>query len=121
MALGLDENRGERITMGVSLRLCGISCSVLAAACGAEPQEAALDLGRGAQALSAAPAPPDGAQSPYTLFEALQVRPLALSPDGRFLFAVNTPDNRLEILRVSDRGLASLGSVSVGLEPVAVA
>ena len=31
----------------------------------------------------------------YTLFETLQVRPLALSPDGNTLFAVNTPDNRL--------------------------
>ena len=30
-------------------------------------------------------------------FESGHVRPLALSPDGAFLFAVNTPDNRLTI------------------------
>ena len=35
--------------------------------------------------------------NPYTLFETLQVRPLALSSDGELLFAANTPDNRLEI------------------------
>jgi DNA-binding beta-propeller fold protein YncE len=60
-------------------------------------------------------------ENPYTLFETLQVRPLALSPDGKTLFAANTPDNRLEIFRVSGGTLSPLGSVSVGLEPVAVA
>lgn len=59
--------------------------------------------------------------NPYTLFETLQTRPLALSPDGRFLFACNTPDNRLEVYRVDGKTLHSLGSVVVGLEPVAVA
>jgi len=59
--------------------------------------------------------------NPYTLFETLQVRPVALSPSGRFLFACNTPDNRLEIFRVTDDGLVQMGGVSVGLEPVAVA
>jgi DNA-binding beta-propeller fold protein YncE len=57
----------------------------------------------------------------YTLFESLQVRPLALSPNGKLLFAANTPDNRLEIFRVSAGKLTPVGSVSVGLEPVAVA
>ncbi len=59
--------------------------------------------------------------NPYTLFESLQVRPLALSPSGKFLFAANTPDNRLEIFKVEDKKLVPFGSVSVGLEPVAVA
>jgi YVTN family beta-propeller protein len=57
----------------------------------------------------------------FTAFESGQVRPLALSPDGKLLFAVNTPDNRLEIFRVSDGQLSAVGSVMVGLEPVAVA
>ena len=60
-------------------------------------------------------------RSRFTLFESGQVRPLALSPNGRLLFACNTPDNRLEVFRVSRRGLAPRGSVAVGLEPVAVA
>ncbi|MCA9676968.1 MAG: hypothetical protein H6709_20475 [Kofleriaceae bacterium] len=59
--------------------------------------------------------------NPYTLFETLQVRPLALSPDGKRLYAANTPDNRLEIFDVTSHGLRSAGSVAVGLEPVAVA
>ncbi|WP_164016483.1 beta-propeller fold lactonase family protein [Pyxidicoccus trucidator] len=59
--------------------------------------------------------------APYTLFESGQVRPLALSPNGKLLFAVNTPDNRLEIFQVTHNGLAHRGSVSVGMEPVAVA
>ncbi|HEY4015207.1 MAG TPA: hypothetical protein VGM06_17810 [Polyangiaceae bacterium] len=58
--------------------------------------------------------------NPYTLFETLQVRPLALSANG-LLFATNTPDNRLEMFRIESRGLQPLGSVVVGLEPVAVA
>ncbi|WP_437942783.1 YncE family protein [Sorangium sp. So ce341] len=61
------------------------------------------------------------AASDFTVFETGQVRPLALSPDGKTLFAVNTPDNRLEIFRVKAAGLKHLGSVPVGLEPVAVA
>src|SRR5215510_6543831 len=61
------------------------------------------------------------ARSSFTLFESGQVRPLALSPSGKFLFAVNTPDNRLEVFKVGASGLVHRGSVPVGLEPVAVA
>src|SRR5437016_11291989 len=57
----------------------------------------------------------------FVLFESGQVRPLALSPNGRRLFAVNTPDNRLEVFDVGTRGLRHVESIPVGLEPVAVA
>jgi DNA-binding beta-propeller fold protein YncE len=57
----------------------------------------------------------------YALFESGQVRPLALSPSGRLLLAVNTPDNRLEIFLVASKNLIKVDSVPVGLEPVAVA
>ena len=66
-------------------------------------------------------ASPALSRSSFTLFESGQVRPLALSPDGKHLFAVNTPDNRLEIFGVNKHGLKHVGSVPVGLEPVAVA
>lgn len=46
---------------------------------------------------------------------------MALSPNGRLLFAVNTPDSRLEIFKVEGSGLVHRSSVPVGLEPVAVA
>ena len=54
-------------------------------------------------------------------FESGQVRPLALSSDGKRLYAVNTPDDRLEVFAVGDRGLTPLASITVGLEPVALA
>jgi len=57
----------------------------------------------------------------YTLFESLQTRPLAMSPNGKLLFALNTPDNRLEIFRINNGALTPVGSITVGLEPVAVA
>src|SRR5262249_19797339 len=59
--------------------------------------------------------------SSFYEFESGQVRPLALSPDGTKLYAVNTPDNRVEIFDVAVSGLTHSGSVPVGLEPVAVA
>jgi DNA-binding beta-propeller fold protein YncE len=69
-------------------------------------------------------APAARAASSFVEFEGAQVRPLALSPDGTHLFAVNTPDNRLEIFDVATDGslvprtLAdySTHTVPVGLE-----
>ena len=57
----------------------------------------------------------------FVEFESGQVRPLALAPDGSRLFAVNTPDNRLEIFAVAAGSLTHIGAVPVGMEPVAVA
>jgi len=58
----------------------------------------------------------------FVTFESGQVRPLALSPSGNQLFAVNTPDNRLEVFDVDPGGaLTPAASIPVGLEPVAVA
>ncbi len=58
----------------------------------------------------------------FTTFESGQVRPLALSPDGARLFAVNTPDDHLEVFDVDGSGgLTHSATVTVGLEPVAVA
>ena len=59
----------------------------------------------------------------FVTFESGQVRPLALSPDGSRVFAVDTPDDRLEVFAV-DPGTGNLthsATVPVGLEPVAVA
>jgi hypothetical protein len=69
------------------------------------------------------------ATSSFVEFESGQVRPLTLSPDGSRLFAVNTPDNRLEIFDVEPDGNLTprnavtypTHTVAVGLEPVAVA
>ncbi len=56
----------------------------------------------------------------YTNFEALQIHPLAITPDGTRLLAVNTPDARLEIFMIGDHSLSRFGDVPVGLEPVSV-
>src|ERR1700687_4762890 len=75
----------------------------------------------------------NGDGSTVTLFETGQVRPLALSANGGFLYAANTPGNRLEIFSTAsaggrrgprqapDNALTAVASVPVGLEPIAVA
>jgi DNA-binding beta-propeller fold protein YncE len=65
--------------------------------------------------------PVHAAASDFVAFESGQVRPLAISPDGRRLFVVNTPDGRLEIFDLSRGRLVHVDSVPVGMEPVAVA
>ncbi|MBL8240558.1 MAG: hypothetical protein JNM66_24275 [Bryobacterales bacterium] len=57
----------------------------------------------------------------FVAFESGQVRPLAMSPDGRTLFAVNTPNGTLEIFDIATGNPEWKGRVPVGLEPVAVA
>src|SRR5882672_12172389 len=57
----------------------------------------------------------------FVNFESGHVRPLAQSSDGTKLFAVNTPDNRLEIYTTGVGSLTLAAEVPVGLEPVAVA
>jgi DNA-binding beta-propeller fold protein YncE len=56
----------------------------------------------------------------YANFEALQVHPLAITPDRTRLLAVNTPDARLEVFTIGAHVLDRLGEIPVGLEPVSV-
>ena len=63
-----------------------------------------------------------GHAADFVAFESGPVRPMALSADGRMLYVVNPPDNRLEVLVVEATGaLSHRASVPVGMEPVAVA
>jgi DNA-binding beta-propeller fold protein YncE len=57
----------------------------------------------------------------FVEFESGHVRPLAISPDGNTLFAVNTPNGSLEIFDLSSGKPVFTNRVPVGLEPVAVA
>ncbi|MFY9824110.1 MAG: beta-propeller fold lactonase family protein [Thermoanaerobaculia bacterium] len=98
----------------VMLLMAFVAFAFMAALYASRPSEASADTKAGSHKSAKD-------SSPYTLFESGQVRPLALSPDKRHLFAVNTPDNRLEIFRVRDQALVHTGSIPVGLEPVAVA
>lgn len=70
---------------------------------------------------SIAIADPNPYSQTFTAFESGQVRPLALTPDKKFLLALNTPDAKLEIFRIQSSGLEHRISVPVGLEPVSVA
>jgi len=70
---------------------------------------------------STALAQPNPYSQTFTAFESGQVRPLAITPDKKFLLAVNTPDAKLEIFRIKHDKLDHRASVPVGLEPVAVA
>jgi DNA-binding beta-propeller fold protein YncE len=64
---------------------------------------------------------PTRGRAEFINFESGQTRPLALSPDGNRLFAVNTPDARLSVFDITRRGLRRVAEIPVGLEPVAVA
>jgi DNA-binding beta-propeller fold protein YncE len=91
-------------------------------ACASTSDDADLDTDLDATELVDQPSPEHRAsEDSFTAFESGQVRPLALSADGRYLYAVNTPDNRLEVFRNQRGELTPVGSVVVGLEPVAVA
>src|SRR5580704_7790515 len=65
---------------------------------------------------SARAAPPN-----FIEFESGHVRPISMSPSGTQLFAVNTPNDTLEIFNITPQGLVLQARVPVGLEPVAVA
>jgi len=57
----------------------------------------------------------------FTNFETGPVKPLVLSTDRRFLFALNTADDRVEIFDTRGDRLQSIGETAVGLRPVALA
>ena len=64
--------------------------------------------------------PPAPAQSSFIHWETPHVSPLALAPDGTWLLAVNTADNRLEVFDATGALLRGVTSIPVGLDPVAV-
>jgi DNA-binding beta-propeller fold protein YncE len=107
---------------GHIVRSVSLALAIGAVACGVNGTEPASPKGRQSLLHQAGTPPrlPD-ATAKFTTFETGQVRPLALSPSGKLLFAVNTPDNRLEIFAVKKDRLEPLSSVAVGLEPTAVA
>ncbi len=58
----------------------------------------------------------------YANFEGPETHPLAMTPDGTRLLAVNTPNATLSVFRLEDGGEPVLvAEIPVGLEPVSVA
>jgi YVTN family beta-propeller protein len=54
-------------------------------------------------------------------FEGPHVHPVALTPDGTRLLAVNTPDNRLSVFDVTAGSPTLVAEIPVGLVPISVA
>ncbi len=66
---------------------------------------------------------PARAAAPHQHFEGRHTHPLAISPDGTRLFALNTPDGRLSVFDISQpQRIAPLliAEIPVGLEPVSL-
>src|SRR3989304_1971349 len=97
---------------GIVQRAMGAATLILLSACGLAPAE---KLTRPPITLTSTPS--DG----FTNFETECVRPLALSRDGHYLYAINTADDRLEIFATRGKSLRSVGETTVGLRPVALA
>ncbi|MGI8602546.1 MAG: hypothetical protein ACR2OZ_06055 [Verrucomicrobiales bacterium] len=63
------------------------------------------------------------AAAQFANFETRHTRPLVLSPDGKRLFALNTPDARLSVFDISNPANAVpvlIREIAVGVEPVSV-
>ncbi len=54
------------------------------------------------------------AAAPYIQFESGHVEPLLLAPDGQTLYALNTPDHRVEVFAIEPRPVATRGGRSPG-------
>ena len=76
-----------------------------------------LSLGPLFAALAAGLAQP---QDSFVNWETPHVHPLELSADGAQLYAVNLPDNRLEVFWATASGPLHTASIPVGLDPVSV-
>lgn len=66
------------------------------------------------------PGPPRYEAKSFVNWETPHVSPLALSPDGRTLLAVNTADARVERFDVSGDAPVPIDSIPVGLDPASV-
>lgn len=93
-----------------------VSQSPIDASLGTLLQRPVMQCGSSADSLTA-----DAAPNSLVVFESGPVRPLALSSDGQRLYVTNAPANCLEIYEVEGDTLRLVSTVSVGLEPVAVA
>lgn len=58
--------------------------------------------------------------SSYVNFEARQTNPIRLSPDGKWLFAVNSADARLSVFNATQTPPLLAKEIPVGIEPVSV-
>ena len=100
--------------VGAALTMTGVSVENVAyAAPGADSGSSAV--------LAALPDRRQPGPNRTLSFESASVRPLAKSLDDKWLYAVNTPNNTLQVFNIADNGqLIQAASIPVGMEPVAV-
>jgi YVTN family beta-propeller protein len=95
----------RRLTLKLSAPLIMLACALY------------WSFGRGPQV----PRAQAQTQINYQNFEAPQVHPIALTPDGTRLLALDTPEQRLEVFQVNGGALTLAAEIPVGAEPVSVA
>src|SRR5438552_1025972 len=78
-----------------------------------------LGLVAGCNSPPASTSPPP-ASGDFVNWESPHVSPLALTPSGKLLLAVNTADNRLEVFDATAPLPMPVRSIAVGLDPVTV-
>ena len=107
------------IRMRIVAALGGVALALVLASCG-PLTDGVFDLLVGPDRFGEDPGKPVYVPKVFVNWETPHVSPLDISPDGSRLFAVNTPDNRLEIFDLTGDVPISVGRVPVGLDPVTV-
>jgi DNA-binding beta-propeller fold protein YncE len=102
----------------LTLVLLSMGCGTAARS---SPDGGAVEAGHEGGGMDSGTGTDAGGITPTFTFESGPVRPVALSPDGTRLFVANTPNATLDVFTVTTSGLSHAGSVSVGIDPVAVA
>jgi len=82
---------------------------------------ALLALGLGLSAAPRSIVSRTAVSTDFVHFESGHVHPLAITPDGTRLLAVNTPDNRLAVFDLTGPAPVKIADIPVGMEPVSVA
>ncbi len=109
----------KKVRMHIVAALGCLALALVPASCG-PLTDGVFDLLIGPDRFGDDPGPPVYVPTAFVNWETPHVSPLDISPDGSRLFAVNTPDNRLEIFDLTGDVPISAGRVPVGLDPVTV-
>ncbi len=98
-----------------------ITCVFLMQGCGASKNETIQTQVESKDKITPQLSPPQ-AKANYIGFESAPVRPIAMSENKQFIYVTNTSNNSLDVFKLNDNGkMVLIQSVTVGLEPVAVA
>jgi len=119
--LGYPRNLDLRRSLAAGRARAMVCLSASMVMCGCDGHDASVRESGAPDPVAAAEPAASGPAQPmrYTLFEAGPVRPVAVLAGG-LVAVTNVPDDRIELFRPRDAGVAHCGSVGVGMRPVAV-